>query len=304
VLTKTALASVTVAAVIAVACTSGSVLDETGAARLIQASIGTESFMVSVADLVGLMRRSPNDYRSANNNSTAAAKLRRLIEGGFVKQTVEAQTYPDISGTWIYERTESLGTASDTWNFTITLAAVPSSDRVLGNCSIRRLNKSVGGTSDERWSHQVNGSVREDGLVQLSGGRCFGDQQPVSYHYKEDAKAARLQPINPTYRTYTGTATGRTLRVTWYTYAFGERVAVSTSSQNTAQVASGQHRIGEVTNLHLLTETHAAANFAWTVSFNEVGRLLLDSAPQHGTGTAEFVKKPDGTWVLAGRVRF
>src|SRR3954471_2950853 len=66
-----------------------------------------------------------------------------------------------------------------------------------------------------------------------------------------------------------------------------ERALQSKSDPSTAEMqAGGKVEIGEVTNLQLVTETRAAANFAWR------------SSQDRGAGVVEFVKKPDGTWVL------
>jgi hypothetical protein len=46
-------------------------------------------------------------------------------------------------------------------------------------------------------------------------------------------------------------------------------------------------------------ETHAAANMAWEVSPNDLGRIILGNEKPTGKTEVHFVKKPDGTWVVA-----
>jgi hypothetical protein len=48
-------------------------------------------------------------------------------------------------------------------------------------------------------------------------------------------------------------------------------------------------------------DTHAAANIAWQVSPSDVGRLFLGADLPKGKREVQFVKKADGTWVLASK---
>lgn len=297
-----AIAAVLVVA-LSTACGSARVLDEARARTLIEEGLRAESFLTSITHITPLMTRSSNNYLDAKAGTATgpAFRLRQLVEQGLVRQSAESVSYPDVSGTWIYqnEYTRGYNTYSD--NFTIQLRMVGKSNSVTGTCRTLRTSRGLGSTRDQN-SGPVTGTVTSEGVVALNGYRfCFGNQQPVSYRYREEGSVAYLQPFNSEDRTYRGDASRRRVEVTWYKYEFSPEVRRSDSRGREAQVSAGTFDVGVVTNLQLVGETNAAANFAWTVSLNKIGLTLLGDVRPSGTGVARFVKKPDGTWVLAER---
>lgn len=97
-----------------------------------------------------------------------------------------------------------------------------------------------------------------------------------------------------------GQATGEKNTVTLYDYAFSPEFMKLVIGSNPMSVVIGSYETGEVTHLALSIETRAEATFAWQSTPNEIARVLLgeDAVSGKGAGTAEFAKKPDGSWFV------
>jgi hypothetical protein len=99
----------------------------------------------------------------------------------------------------------------------------------------------------------------------------------------------------------------------WYTYSLTpEGYKQIEQTRNSMELRAGKFKIGEVTNLRLVTDTVAVANFAWEASLNDLGKTLFQYAQDElrsrnlptndvpkGVGEAQFAKKPDGSWIIS-----
>ena len=147
---------------------------------------------------------------------------------------------------------------------------------------------------------QVGGTIAPDGSVVFYH-TCFSEGGVQDrYQYSESGKSAILQSVTPNAWIpwmLAGTASGN-VETKYYEYSFSPDVQITRSNQG-LRVLAGRYEIGEVTNLRLVTETEASANFAWHAQLNQLGGILLEGAGiPTGTGAAEFAKKPDGSWVI------
>jgi hypothetical protein len=120
--------------------------------------------------------------------------------------------------------------------------------------------------------------------------------------YKEEGSAAYLDFPEPRggWR-YAGSATGQTVSVRWYEYAVSPQLEKRISrTQYDSYIEEGEIEIGDLSNLKLVTETTASASFAWTVTPDQLGGVLLEGKKPSGVGRAQFSKKPDGSWFADG----
>ena len=62
---------------------------------------------------------------------------------------------------------------------------------------------------------------------------------------------------------------------------------------------AGKIKIGAVTDLQLVTETDAAAHFAWEGSMNDFGNILTSNKGDEEQAKSSFRKKRDETWFVA-----
>jgi hypothetical protein len=126
----------------------------------------------------------------------------------------------------------------------------------------------------------------------------FRNGEGIEFLYREEGKTAYLdQKGDQGIGTFTGTASGQRVELRWYEYTFSPEVQTSAGRQ-VIEVAAGRLQVGEVSNLQLVNETHAVANFAWQAQLNKLGQIMLGDVKPSGTSSVQFAKKPDGTWVL------
>lgn len=282
------------------ACTSSHVLDESRAKTLIRQAPQTESFQLLVNNFLPAMARSTNADRGP-----ATVTLTRLVEAKLVARKVDVVTYPKISGTWVSQRQSALAGGMAPQSLNMVLQTVGETNGISGYCVYRW------GTSPP-WAGgdtgQVRGTITPDGSVELTSA-CYSEGGAQSrYQYSENGTSATLRSLNggepgkmESPWILSGTVSGK-VEVKWYEYSFAPEVQIIRDNQG-VHVASGRYEVGEVANLRLATETQAVANFAWQGQLNQLGSILLDGtlapgAKPSGNGTAEFAKKPDGTWML------
>ncbi len=284
------------------ACAESKVLDEKRAKVLIKAGLQSQGYMASPGSIVPLMSRSVNDYTTDSSGGNASI-LRQLIAAGFVTQSATVMSYPNVSGSWAYDHSQYGGSVIDT--YTLQLQMVSGSNAITGTGEHYKHGSGVGsayrkGTVDDPYTGSVNGTVSPDGMVSLN---TDGDIFPGfsgrsdSFQYNEEGQTAFLRQVHNNYMVYTGEILEK-LNLKSYEYAFSPKMGLTS-----AGVVVGRIEIGEVSNLQLTIETHAVARFAWHVSLNQVGLILLDGVAPNGIGSAQFAKKPDGTWVLASSPR-
>ena len=314
------------------ACTSSKVLNESRAKALIGEALQKASYMTSAGSITPLMSRSTNDYRATTVSAGPGHTLKRLIEEKLVTQKVETVNHPKVSGTfvsrWFYNtyayswRSNQSQRLHFRTEFSLTTDSVKQDlVHVTG-----KHGKSIGPPSwdlipGSGWIELVPmiGRVDPDGSVHLPSATWIGSLTSVppgppiegdlNFQYREEGATAYLQETrqdqllcadcySPTgRRTFAGTASGKKVEVKWYEYTFSPEVQTSAGRQG-IEVAAGRFQVGEVSNLQLVNDTHAVANFAWDAQLNKIGQIMLADVKPSGTSTAQFAKKPDGTWVI------
>jgi hypothetical protein len=302
-------------------CAGKPVLNEANAKTQIEAALRTESYMASINALSALMSRSTTDYKITRTTDGTATTLSRLIAAGFVQQTVHTDRYPVISGTWdgsescpksneymqrpVAERIQILA-ASDTTVCQINrdrlqLQTLANSNNITGTGVAMYGGRPLGDPNS------ISGTVGPDGVVRFTvQGYWNGVANQGTYTYAEAKGKAYLVSngdggpgvIHPT-MLYVGTPSNQSTELKSYEYSFVPSVRLGAGT-----VVTGQYSVGAISNLRLELETQASANFEWRVSLDSLGRILVSEGAPSGIGTAQFVKKPDGTWVLAAPIRF
>lgn len=279
------------------ACGSSKVLDEKRARAIVSESSQSQSFQIIVPPpILGAMARSTDALKGSANGT-----VRSLIEAKFVAQNIEVVSYPRISGTFFGRKSGG----SDT--LTIDLQVVGGTNAITGSFTwgVRR------GARQDTETGPVSGIVTPTGIVRLSTTanlRVFVDND--EFQYVENGSTATLLPTHPRGAnwfdggswTLTGPVSPGRVEVKWYSYSFSPQLQIAPSvPSHSVKVIGGSYEVGEVSNLRLVTETQATANFAWQARLNKVPDILyggqISSRPS-GTGSAKFTKKPDGTWVL------
>lgn len=281
------------------------VLDESRARVLIGQAPQMQSLKIPWDRVAPVMARSTNADKGATDHT-----LNRLIKANLVRQSLSVLSYPRISGTWANPTENKPGYLYAT--MTMQLQMDENTNVVTGSCVYNW------GGNDSPRREKVTGTVSPDGSVAFTDVCWSQGGTQYQYQYSENGTTAYLQSTNNVngyypYWKLTGTASGK-VEVKWYVYTFTPEVKIASSGQRVLveggrylggrYVEGGRYLVGDVSNLRLVTETMASANFAWQAQLNLLGNILLDGARPSGTGTAVFAKKPDGTWVLLRLERF
>lgn len=272
------------------ACSRSSVLDEARARALVVATPQVQIFQMSVNELLPIMEPS-RDARRPETNQV----LRRLLDAKLVEERTTLETYPNLSGLWVYKPTESRWTPKS-----FELHQAEGSNEITGKCD-------AGG-----WISTLKGTVDTEGRVELiplvrlqmgsdpshyispgERGECLGRMAEIDYRYSQEGTEGHLQQTSWGDDLFLGKLAGNT-SVKLYSYTFSPRVTVAGHT-----VSAGRYEVGQVSDLILATETRATGNFAWIAKLDQLGEILLDGlATPSGSGTAQFAKKPDGNWVV------
>jgi hypothetical protein len=256
--------------------------------------------MVSVQPLLPLMPKSEIDYK-APGASGLGSIIRALIDGGFVRQVPSVESYPVVAGTFEGRDTcinghnpvptdppellafvlRNQDTTCVIMPLTLILQPVPNSNRLSGT--------SKGPGRLDTASPIYEATVTPNDYLVLRCAGSLGTSGTFSYIERE----GRAYLLSWNYL-YSGIASGKRTEVKTYAYSFLPELRAEQG-----YVSAGQFQVGEISELRLTLETRATANFAWRVLLDPLGKTLLGVLRPTGVGTAEFAKKPDGTWVLA-----
>jgi hypothetical protein len=258
-------------------------LDESSGRALIEDRIKQEPFKIPADSASKLFTRTLKDYKSANPGNDNEATEKRLLEKGFVQQTVETVVYPRISGTFSVGFVNMLN-HQETRAFQIEM--IPNSNLLAGTYTGGRVYK-------------VTGSVQPDGKVEVRflDASTFSGYTQSNGVYREAGPAAFLDFRDG--HILEGKATGQKVEVKWYTYSWSPDFQKKILHEgNTTYINGGGIEITNISDLRLLLETEATANFNWKASLNSVGELFFPGVPPSGVGEAAFGKKPDGTWFV------
>lgn len=280
-------------------CTSSKELNERSARSLLKDLYAKVHYPIPVSIIAPLMTRSPVSYGTLVDNlkekqvkeNVAVYIVKRLIDANLVTEKVDTVNYPNIHGKFRAGPESYCQYCFDEYE----LEMVPNTNHLKGVRTRQRQNETVG-------HFDATGVVEANGLVSLGRDR---------FQYKEDGGTAWLMDQDRYNITnYKGTASGSTVGVKWYTYAYSpdlkaqiEKTQVPTfggfGSAEQDTLNGGGYDIGEVSDLQLgITPTMASASFAWTASLNKIGTIFYENDVPRGKGRVTFVRKPDETWVI------
>lgn len=289
------------------------VLNEDSAKSRIQDAQRSERYLVSFAAIAPLFSQSTTDYRAGASDSGPAFIMKRLIDGGIVRQDVRVESYPVISGSWTGGDTcvtrNNWNDPSERLDFILknrntSCFSVPLTMQLQTVANSNRITGTSNRTSIAAYADAVTGTVTPKGEVTFD--RLDGPTSAKgSWTYIERGQRAYL--VNMWDYLFSGTASGRTTEVKTFNYAIIPNAEGSSGlldSPSTGKAEVGMFEVGAVSNLLLTTETRASANFAWQVTLDKLGHILLGDVTPSGIGRADFAKKPDGTWVLVPPIRF
>lgn len=274
--------------------TSVKQLDESTAKRMVADRLDTKQYELSINQILPFLviAHSIVDYRMGDIVPYGPV-LKRLLEEGFISQTIHTTSCPEVSGTFVRGCPEAdcnLGWFKQQW----TLRPIPGTDQLQGEYIFE--------SAIARFApHSAIATIEADGTFNLS---CLdgGCEDTGQGQYYEDGGNGYLR--FPQYSRqlnvpYIGPATGRKLKATWYTYALTPKFqGFIQYGPAGPYVLGGNIQVGQVTNLRLNTDTQASANFAWSVSLNDVGKMVSQGNAPNGTGRAVFGKKPDQSWAI------
>ena len=268
------------------ACSSSKVLNESRARDLIREEIKrtNETYMVSISEIKPYLTRTRKDYTSTSAATGPEGIVKKLLEQKMVMQRVDSATYPKISGRFVYDNQYS--------SYEFDLNTMPNSNICAGKRT--SVSKQMLGPNGRSVS-DVTGNIEANGLVDLNGEK---------FQYTESGATATLRGQSGS--VFNGPATGQKIEVKWYEYTFSPEMMKRIVHQQRGPfgvvtgdfVSGGDFVFGEVSDLQLVMETHAAAKIAWQVSLNDLGRLFLGAEKPAGKAEVQFVKKPDGTWIV------
>jgi hypothetical protein len=300
--------------------TSTKELTESSARALIEGFYANNYYPINVAPLVPLFAQTRIDYKTVDDKFGLGKDMRLFLERGLIEQHTETLSYPNISGIFTGEihfagamRYEPENIIYNQYNLQMNA----DSNSFSGTLTIsHQEGRSADGTIapgpiEVTGVNKVTGTVQPDGSVSIEGGNLGANGK-----YTEQGTVASLTLPGPYYQGaewhLVGKATGRT-EMKWYTYSLTpEGYKQIEQTRNSMELRAGKFKIGEVTNLRLVTDTVAVANFAWEASLNDLGKTLFQYAQDElrsrnlptndvpkGVGEAQFAKKPDGSWIIS-----
>jgi hypothetical protein len=267
-----------------------------------------DSYSVDFAPLAQNMRVwTYDDYSVGQYGANdVRSTIQRLFKAGFVNQTVETLTYPNVAGEYRgnFDFPEPVNFSKQTYSIDISM--VPDRPEFSGEYTYDAVRR---GEGEKHNSGQLHGTVAQDGNVTMGllitgepwqyGGAykfsCLGKKVSLTGPYPFD-------PLAPIFfglpsATFVGTGPCGSISVRRFTYSFSDKLT-SLFRPNSTSLVGGHFAVDEVTDLLLETETIAEARFTWHVDLNEAARALLGRDSVRGNSGLTFQKQPDGNWVL------
>jgi hypothetical protein len=280
------------------ACTNRKELTPKSARSMLQEKLDSEPnrTYVPLAAITALFQKQTTvDYRT---NSVTADDLpglvRRLIDGGFVSVSSQAQTYPDVSGTY----TSTVQFVNLPFEYHVSLQSHPGSTAITGTFYTVY--------SGNRTDGSMTGNAHQDGQVDLTWqfpGNINSTIGPYTYKIDRSDGAEKLNGPSPNWYGVTfsaarnGGPSTASVSVPMYSYAFTSKLETKTIN-NLAHASVGHLVVTTVDNLLLATDTQATGTFAWKYQYNSFGEAVSQSKQPDRTGHVIFGKQPDGSWVV------
>ena len=295
-----------------VGCEGGSStknLTESSAKRMLVAKISADNkdnYLLNF-DAVSETIREPirEDYADGTYRiNDPRLAVGRLIKAGYIIQSRKEFTVPNVSGNYKVELTwpkEVSSIALRNAIYTFSLSMEPTFSTVSGKYSVDSWVNS--GQETMSANGPLIGSVSQDGTVQLAYVTQYGSRIEEAYKFSTSGQGVTLTGNQPFLNgiptmTLTGSGAGGTISVPSFTYVFSDKFK-PVAPPNANQIVAGKIVVDEVSNLLLVTETIAQANFTWHVTFNDAAKALTGQTTASGAGQMTFGKQPDGNWVLA-----
>lgn len=297
---------------LAVGCKGGSStksLTESSAKRMLIAKMSAENkddYLLDF-DAVSEVIREPTreDYTDGTYRiNDPRLAVGRLVKAGYITQSRKDFTVPNVSGNYRVELKwpkEVSSIALRNAIYTFSLSMEPTFSTVSGKYSLDSWVNS--GQETMSANGPLIGSVSEDGTVQLAYVTQYGSRIEEAYKFGISGQGVTLTGNQPFLNgiptmTLTGNGPGGTISVPSFSYAFSDKFK-PLASPRANEIVTGKIVVDEVSNLLLVTETVAQANFTWHVTFNDAAKALTGQTTASGTGQMTFGKQPDGNWVLA-----
>lgn len=288
-------------------CAQSSVkqLNEESGRSLLKEAVAKRGYMLNISALHHFLGLSLKDYTTFKGVGPEAV-LKKLVERHLVQRESDTVTYPKISGAFMAQMNLGSESASgwqrDTWVLTI-LPQRPRNAWGLGANAVRVTGRfySQLGNEIHPSARQAEGAITSDGRIALnylvnpylwSGPAWKGV-------YEEDGATAFLKFQVKGWTRFIGKATGQKITVNWYEYSISPEL--SKQIIHTPQgplIAGGKIEVETLSELKLVSQTEAVAQFTWNVPLNDLGAILLGHKVPAGNGTVSFAEKPDGTWFV------
>jgi hypothetical protein len=282
-------------------------LNESSAKRMLTAKINAEknAYLLNFsAARQAIQIPSHDDYTQGSyrgNDPRAAAQ--RLLRDGFMTQARQDSSFPNVSGNYKVDLTlqkSTNNTVPTSLIQTFSLSQQPTDATVSGQYNVDVFGGNSGPKIDN-FHGPLTGSVGRDGTVHLTYGTQFGGTV-ADYKFGSSGHDLTLTGKQVFFNgiptmTLTGSGPGGSISVPSFSYAFSSKFK-PLPSPHEDQIDAGEIEVGEVSDLLLVTETIAQANFTWHVAFNDAAKALAGQTMASGTGGMTFGKQPDGNWVL------
>jgi hypothetical protein len=239
------------------------------------------------------------DYSRGTSTSNRVWGLfpKLFLEQGFLSQRASTITYPKVSGDFANEAAGNGWWEKEHW----ILHPVPDSNALEGQFT-RQDNHETGPEVEA-----AKGTIQPDGQVVLYNMRFGWDALPAQYYERGTKgylqfKAGARGWLSNYGDVFVGPSTGQKVTVTYYSYALTPKFqALIKHGPSGEYLVTGNYEVEKVTNLRLITDTLASADFTVTVTLNSIGRLLASHVHFSSfqlTQQASFGKKPDQTWAI------
>jgi len=221
------------------------------------------------------------------------ARVQRLLKGGYITQSVENLAFPNISGTYAFDVVPSVWVTKG--SHSMTLLMKPGSSSVSGSYTYNGWFREQ---HTNAFQGPVSGEVSQGGTATL---RVSGGEG--TYHIVIAGNNIKLTGPDLFYNeppiTLAGTGPGGSVTVPKFLYAMSSGLTQFLTASHDA-IKAGTIQVDDLSELLLLTDTHAGARFRWHVDLCEPAKQVLGQNTVAGTGHVEFGKQPNGEWVLTG----
>jgi hypothetical protein len=279
-----------------VACSSAGHLNENTGKDLLQQRLLTSSYSNIANRWFGQETTVDlSDYQVAQSQ-LYGTEIKHLIDSQFVTVSTSTVSY-SLAQDWTGKID---GPFMDNSSIRLHLILNPDSGAIGGTSIIHQ-------PQSQNCQADVQGKLSSNGQLSIDVAKCLSVVSPLELHLVSGSTLTHIhQQFDSRVVNWTVTMDGaniQTIRMRSFRYSWSPRIRQFTSG-NYGAYRIGKVNVEDVTDLILAgAETQAKATFRWSLAPNDLGRALegtrlLQSAHSAvRSGTVEFAKKPDNTWV-------